>query len=551
MDKRGRIMIAGSLGLLLSMSNAALSAADFLRGDANGDGRVSLADVAFLNGYFFFGRELPCEAAADFNDDEGVSLEDTFGIMKFAVMDGEPPAAPFPDIGPDSTASEDGYQTTCESYGGSPSLAEPTSRLRVLDAVALGGEDVHAVIRVAISNRRPVWSYSGVVRFGGDIVQNVQYDPKDRIGLQLLNEPFRDRRGDQALGRVDGGRLHFGLTTRLDDYQGVLPGDDVQVIALQVCLKDGTPTGQYSLTMESGEFSRARSVDTPEEDWDQFGRSVLPSLVDGTLTILSDVEENGTCRVRPLGERFGDLDASFELIGDIAPPGEVARVPLVIHADHECQGFGFDITYDAEVLEHLSIDKLYPPASDEPYRREELRIGEDGHLRGFVVFSFTNPSYVLPAHTDNEVLEFRFLVDPDTTADSTEVRFDSNNVFKAFGDTYTPELASSFVLINGLINIVGDVTTFFIRGDTNGDGEVNLSDVLATLGFLFAGTRQPHCFDAADANDDGGLDIADATATLQYLFEGGFALPPPTATPGEDSTPDDMTCWRRGRASRN
>jgi len=77
----------------------------------------------------------------------------------------------------------------------------------------------------------------------------------------------------------------------------------------------------------------------------------------------------------------------------------------------------------------------------------------------------------------------------------------------------------------------------FQRGDTTGDGQVNISDAIATLGFLFQGAVRPSCIDAADANDDGELDISDAIGIVEHLFQGRGPLPPPTVC-GSDPTPD-------------
>ena len=67
----------------------------------------------------------------------------------------------------------------------------------------------------------------------------------------------------------------------------------------------------------------------------------------------------------------------------------------------------------------------------------------------------------------------------------------------------------------------------FRRGDSNGDAEVDLSDALRTLGYLFLGAPPPDCPDAADANDDARIDISDAVGTLGFLFLGSAAPPAP------------------------
>jgi hypothetical protein len=85
----------------------------------------------------------------------------------------------------------------------------------------------------------------------------------------------------------------------------------------------------------------------------------------------------------------------------------------------------------------------------------------------------------------------------------------------------------------------------FRRGDSNSDGQVNISDPINTLSALFSGAAAPLCFDAADANDDAELNITDPLRTLRFLFGGGDPLPggPDCAL---DLTPDDLTCEDNG-----
>src|SRR5262245_37361232 len=70
-----------------------------------------------------------------------------------------------------------------------------------------------------------------------------------------------------------------------------------------------------------------------------------------------------------------------------------------------------------------------------------------------------------------------------------------------------------------------DAQPAFLRGNSNGDASIDISDALFSLGFLFLGSDSPPCADAADANDDGTIDISDASFTLGYLFLGSAAPP--------------------------
>jgi hypothetical protein len=79
----------------------------------------------------------------------------------------------------------------------------------------------------------------------------------------------------------------------------------------------------------------------------------------------------------------------------------------------------------------------------------------------------------------------------------------------------------------------------FQRGDSNGDGKVDLSDAVTTLGFLFVGTGNPTCLDAADADDSGRVEITDAIFLLGALFLGTNVIPPPHPDCGADPTAQD------------
>jgi hypothetical protein len=65
----------------------------------------------------------------------------------------------------------------------------------------------------------------------------------------------------------------------------------------------------------------------------------------------------------------------------------------------------------------------------------------------------------------------------------------------------------------------------YTYGDANGDGIVDIADVVYLLNYLFAGGPAPVPLAAGDATCDGVVDAADVVYLLNYLFVGG---PPPT-----------------------
>jgi len=81
----------------------------------------------------------------------------------------------------------------------------------------------------------------------------------------------------------------------------------------------------------------------------------------------------------------------------------------------------------------------------------------------------------------------------------------------------------------------------FVRGDANQNGQLELTDAIVTLGFLFLGTHDG-CRDAFDADDDGTVQVTDPIFVLAYLFSGGRQPPDPFPASGVDPTPDELSC---------
>lgn len=85
----------------------------------------------------------------------------------------------------------------------------------------------------------------------------------------------------------------------------------------------------------------------------------------------------------------------------------------------------------------------------------------------------------------------------------------------------------------------------FSRGDCNGDGSVDLSDVVRQLEVIIQGGAAPLCHDACDVNDDGNLQISDPIFLLSVLFEGA-TLPAPAGVCDSDPTADALGCMSSG-----
>ena len=105
-----------------------------------------------------------------------------------------------------------------------------------------------------------------------------------------------------------------------------------------------------------------------------------------------------------------------------------------------------------------------------------------------------------------------------------------------------PKGAVAAEIIIWLMQQTGQVDPFiFRRGDSNASGDLNITDGVFVLNYLFLGGPEPTCQDAADSDDNGQLNITDGVRILNYLFLGGPAPPAPGPNAcGPDTVEDDL-----------
>lgn len=81
----------------------------FVRGNANNDGKVDIADpIWIINELFRGGPASTCQDAADANNDGMVDAADAVYLIAYEFQGGSPPAEPFPACGTDPESTDDG-----------------------------------------------------------------------------------------------------------------------------------------------------------------------------------------------------------------------------------------------------------------------------------------------------------------------------------------------------------------------------------------------------------------------------------------------------------
>jgi hypothetical protein len=546
---------------ILALWAAPLAAVDFIRGDVNGDGVVTLGDAHLLGQFLFLTAEgVDCRDAADVDNDGKLSTGDCIFIFKFLILGDLPPPAPFPAPGPDDSHDDWDDKHPCDSYGGGEPLEDPEASLMVLDAVVPGGSSRLATILIGVSNSARIAAASVDIETGGIATRPQDIDLSgDGLAVHasaFIHAPLA------AVPDGEAGRVRVGTLVRFAAEAWLPPGEMRPFFELQLCLQPGTPAGQYPLSLPRGDLTEYGS-----------GRRIDPTLVAGTLTILEDVAA-ADCQLEWLEPSLADLLIVFALGDTTGVPGNEVAVPFFVETNDAAitRGLDFSINFDEGVLELSRVETVLERPDGEPWDREdsyivnaepgpcpstELGFGTGSYRYGY--FTDEDAEARFPFNERFAALKLHFLVRPDAPTGVTEIRFQDRLQFSmmrppfelnchelwngivAGQSAFPSSVVDSFIFINGRMNIIPDVTVF-VRGDSNADGAVNISDAQYTLNFLFLGSPGPLCLDAADANDDGRVDISDPIATLGFLFLGTGSLAPPTAAPALDPTPDDLGC---------
>lgn len=63
----------------------------------------------------------------------------------------------------------------------------------------------------------------------------------------------------------------------------------------------------------------------------------------------------------------------------------------------------------------------------------------------------------------------------------------------------------------------------YVHGDADGSGDVDVSDVVYLISFIFSGGVEPAPLAAGDADCSGAIDISDVVCLINYIFSGGAA----------------------------
>ena len=269
------------------------------------------------------------------------------------------------------------------------------------------------------------------------------------------------------------------------------------------------------------------------------GQSVTPNQTSGTVELVAGPP--------PFSYSAGNYDVDYD--GNTGEVSFTATPSITENPDNpgfpsETQGFSMGLSHDDSLMSIDSIDWNSDLGFDPDFAGTNLLA--NGWTIG-VVYSFTGAS-TLAFDTETAVLNAGYsanaaalagLLDPTSTGLSWDNGLGS------------PPVANVVVVGGGSIEadlLDGGVTLFpqyappdvpFIRGNCNGDDDLDIADGIWILNDLFQGGPSGTCLEACDANDDDFMDAADAIFVISYRLLSG---PVPSAPWPDCGTIEGADC---------
>jgi len=196
-----------------------------------------------------------------------------------------------------------------------------------------------------------------------------------------------------------------------------------------------------------------------------------------------------------------------------------------------------------ERFDHTSIDVA--TCGEDPGCSPESRTPGGGFISAVAFFCGSPTS--LPVKR-NVIARAKYKIEDDAGPEGTLLHFSDR-----LADPRSPRLPLNITVdghsklwktvTDGWIRSAeGTETAEFLRGDSNDDGKLDLSDPIWTIRQVAYGEEPTVCRSAADSNDDGSVDISDAVYSIRWLLLGGPRPPAPFPACGVDPTRDGLVC---------
>ncbi len=277
---------------------------------------------------------------------------------------------------------------------------------------------------------------------------------------------------------------------------------------LTVSFYDNSSLAASAWTWDFGDGDSAW-VQSPSHTYSEVG------VFDVSLTI--DTDFGDITKTKPgYIMLFGDT-AIFEL--DSVWPGQEVALSVDLINSQPAERIVVPIRFEDEPV--IEFDSATVGSRTSYFERFRIVVYDPANNRyGWeLVADIGGGSPPLPAGA-GEVLKLWFTVAPGATEGAL------NTIDSASGSTLL-EITSPYATYQ-LPSIAGGVyVRISQRGDVNGDGAIDISDLVYLAAYMFQFGPAPVTPKASDVDNDGGTNISDLIYLVDYMFNNG--PPPPTS----------------------
>lgn len=272
---------------------------------------------------------------------------------------------------------------------------------------------------------------------------------------------------------------------------------------------------------------------------------ILRFLFDGGPPPPAPFPSLGTDSTPPTFPGAPSGSVTFELGDAQACPGDSVRLPFQLTTSDAIEALSFRLTYDPLYLTYDQVDDdpLFSLIGQAP---GFLTVdATPGTLIGGLVFDLINPSSAaLAPQSGTGVFDLLFTVaaiTPVGTPLAVTLEDDANanppayNLVSILGEVERATMVSATV-------VAECPQLHLLRGDSNEDGFVSMSDAAFLVARLFLDGDASTCPRTNDVNGDNRVDLGDLIYLLNAIFGAGPIIPPPYPSCAADSLAGTVDC---------
>ena len=291
------LAFAVSFGVAAFAPTAAEAQNEFLRGDVNVDGVLSMSDVLMLRRWLFIGATPPpCEDSADFFDTGFINLTDAIGTLNYLYLGGPPPLSPFPGVGPDPSEDE----LTCADYTVSPP-ATTNDTVRVGNVSGSPGDAIR--IPIYVTPEKDIEAFQLILAYDPTLFEPDPLSPRESTSAfadTVYEGHFDENRAPGFVytsTEIEPNTVVFGFIPSFVDSDWDLLAENGEQLVVHingVIAADAPTDTEVALELTNGEGGDGVGPDNLVNELTHLGDarfvSVMPQLVDGMLQIVAPSE---------------------------------------------------------------------------------------------------------------------------------------------------------------------------------------------------------------------------------------------------------------------